>query len=198
MAKRVWFVAPTVVAVLMALAVDRITKIWAVRTLPFQTPVVAIPGLERIFDFVYIHNTGAAFGMLPQAGLLFAVVSIAVEIGLIIWYDRLPVQHFLVRFAIGLIMGGAAGNLVDRLRTGYVVDFLHLTHWPIFNAGDSAIVCGVVILAIYLTFVDEQARKRDAGSAADSDGGLADGSGGKALSTHVSPGRAPVHEERSG
>ncbi|NPV09860.1 MAG: signal peptidase II [Anaerolineae bacterium] len=143
-------------ALVATIVLDRLTKIWVARTLPFEVPVTVIEGIENWFTLTYIHNSGAAFGLLPEGGLLFALVKVAVVIGLTIWYDRLPVQHFLVRLSIGMIMGGALGNLVDRLTTGYVVDFIHLHFWPIFNVADSSVSVGVTILAVYLLFTDQR------------------------------------------
>lgn len=140
----------TVLAFVAVLILDRVTKIWAAGTLPYQVPVTVIPGLENIFTLTHIHNSGAAFGLFPQAGTLFAIVKVFVVIGLVIWFDRLPVQHFLVRLSIGMIQGGAIGNLIDRVTTGYVVDFLHLHFWPIFNIANASVSVGVVILAAYL------------------------------------------------
>ncbi|MGI6207441.1 MAG: signal peptidase II [Anaerolineae bacterium] len=145
----------TVLALAIVIILDRLTKMWVVENLPFETPVTVIKGLENIFTLTYIHNSGAAFGLLPEAATLFAIVKVVVVIALAVWYDRLPVQHFLVRLSIGMIQGGALGNLVDRLTTGYVVDFLHVHFWPIFNVADSAVSVGVVILAIYLLLEDQ-------------------------------------------
>ena len=144
---------------LLAATLDRATKIWVVGSLPFETPVTVIPGLERIFTFTYIHNTGAAFGMLPQLGSVFAVVAVVVALGLMVWYQHLPVQHLLVRIAVGLVAGGALGNFVDRVRTGYVVDFLHFHFWPIFNVADSSVFVGVIILGAYMLLAEEAAEK---------------------------------------
>lgn len=148
-----WATAVTLVVVLIA---DRLTKIWVVRSLPFEVPVTVIPGLENWFTFTYIHNTGAAFGMLPQASLFFTVVAIAVALGLVVWYDRLPVRYLPVRIAVGMIMAGALGNLVDRVNTGYVVDFIHFHFFPIWNVADASVSVGTVILGIYLLFVADE------------------------------------------
>lgn len=145
-------------AVLIVLAIDRLTKFLVVKYLPFEVPVAPIPALSKWFSFTYIHNTGAAFGMFRQGCTLFALVAVCVVIGLIVWYDRLPVRHLLVRIAVGLIIGGAAGNLVDRVRTCYVVDFLDFHFWPVFNVADSAVVVGVVILGIYMLFSEGSAQ----------------------------------------
>jgi len=144
---------------ILTLVLDRASKILVVRFLPFEVPVAPVAALAKIFTFTYIHNTGAAFGMLPQAGIVFAFVQAIVAVALVIWYDRLPVRHLLVRIAVGLVSAGAVGNLIDRLHTGYVVDFLHFHFWPIFNLADSAVVAGVVVLGAYMLFGEDAAEK---------------------------------------
>ncbi len=160
----------TILAIVAVLVLDRATKIWAAANLPYQVPVTVIPGLENIFTLTYIRNSGAAFGLFPQAATLFAIVKIVVVIGLVVWYNQLPVQHFLVRVAVGMIQGGAVGNLIDRLTTGSVVDFLHFHFWPIFNVADSAVSVGVVILAAYMLLDDSQAPARSKVEALGPDG----------------------------
>ncbi len=147
----------TVLAIIVVLVLDRVTKMWAASNLPYQVPVTVIPGLENVFTLTYIRNSGAAFGLFPQAATIFAIIKIVVVIALVVWYHKLPVQHFLVRVSVGMIQGGAIGNLIDRLTAGSVVDFLHFHFWPIFNVADSAVSVGVVILAVYMLFDDSPA-----------------------------------------
>jgi len=99
-----------------------------------------------IFDIHHVHNTGAAFGMLPAGGLLFVAVAVAVLAGLFVSYPRVRAADRLTRVSLGLIAGGTLGNLVDRLRFGYVVDFIDFRWWPVFNLADSAICIGVALL----------------------------------------------------
>ena len=153
--RRRGFPVSTALAFLLAIAADRLSKLWVVSSLELEVPWAPVPALGKWFTFTYIHNTGAAFGMFPQAGTLFAVVQALVLVGLILWYDRLPVHHLPVRAAVGLIMAGALGNLIDRLTTRYVVDFLDFKFWPIFNLADSAVVVGVVILGLYMLLGEE-------------------------------------------
>ena len=140
---------------------DRLTKNLVVRNLPFEVPVAPFPALGKWFTFTYIHNTGAAFGMFREGCYLFAAVAVFVVIGLVVWYDRLPVEHLLVRIAVGLIVGGATGNLVDRVRTCYVVDFLDFHFWPVFNVADSAVVVGVITLGVYMLLSEGSAREAE-------------------------------------
>ncbi len=140
----------TLLAAGCSILLDRVSKWWVVENLPLGEPRPPIPAIERWFSFTYIHNTGAAFGMLPQGKALFAAVAVVAVLALARWYDRLPVDHLPVRIAVGLIMGGALGNLIDRLTVGYVIDFLDFKFWPVFNIADSSLVVGVLVLTFYL------------------------------------------------
>lgn len=97
-------------------------------------------------SIVVAHNTGAAFGILPNQTFLFVAIATAVIIGIVISYRRLMQAPLALRIALGLILGGALGNLVDRLRYGFVVDFVDLHWWPVFNIADTCIVVGVFLL----------------------------------------------------
>ena len=129
------------------LAVDRHTKVLAERNLP-GNPVELIPG---VLDLRYTTNPGGAFGLLDSVPWLFVVISVGV-IGVIIAVSRrLPATSSAV--GLGLVLGGAVGNLVDRVIrgpgfSGEVVDFIDFRVWPIFNLADSAIVIGAGILLV--------------------------------------------------
>ncbi len=135
---------------LLVLAVDQATKLWAAGTLDYGMPVTVLP----FFNLTLVHNTGAAFSFLADAGgwqrIFFIVVSGVVSLVLAAWLWRLPRDARLLGIALALVLGGALGNLVDRVAYGYVIDFLDFHaagwHWPAFNVADSAISCGVVLL----------------------------------------------------
>jgi signal peptidase II len=104
--------------------------------------------LGSLLAFDYVENTGAAFGVLQgQTGILTAV-ALFVLVGLIISYRRVPNPSLFLSVGLGLVLGGAVGNLIDRFRLGYVVDFVAVGIWPKFNAADSAITIGVLLLAV--------------------------------------------------
>jgi len=110
------------------------------------------PLFDRFVQITYTTNTGAAFGLFPDQGVLFVIIALVVIAAIIVYYRQLPDGYRLARLALGLQLGGALGNLIDRLRQGYVVDFVDLNFWPlrdwpVFNLADSAIVVGVVLLA---------------------------------------------------
>ena len=131
------------------LAFDIWTKQWATRTLAGTPPLPIIGELVR---FTYVRNSGVAFGL--GAGLPFPyyVFSIAAVLAILVLFVRGNVHGWGRRLALALILGGALGNLVDRLTTGLVVDFIDVGwgrwHWPVFNVADSAVSVGVVMFAL--------------------------------------------------
>ncbi len=138
------------------LVLDQATKHWALHYLPLHGP---IPVFKGVFDLSLVYNQGAAFGMLQGGTFLLSVVSVACVAAILLMLCRREVfvkvlgldpQDPCVRVALALIMGGAVGNLIDRLRLSYVVDFLHLHHWPVFNVADSAITVGGILIAVSL------------------------------------------------
>lgn len=129
---------------------DQATKYWVVQNIPVQTSWSFFPTLAKIFQFTFVTNTGAAFGMFPQLGGIFMIIAIVVIASIVVFYHHLPTYNSWVRLSLGLQLGGALGNLVDRVTRGYVVDFVDIGFWPIFNVADLSIVLGVTILAYYL------------------------------------------------
>lgn len=139
--------------VLTIVSVDQLTKGWVVRELPAYTPVDVAAWLRPVLSFTYVKNTGASFGMFPQLNSVFTVLSAVVILLLALFQRTIPPQAWIVHVALALVMGGALGNLIDRITRGYVVDFLDVNfwpfaNWPVFNVADSAIVVGVAILLI--------------------------------------------------
>jgi signal peptidase II len=135
------------------LALDQLTKWLVLRYLPYYQPWNPIDFLRPIVTLIHITNTGAAFGIFQGANTLFSIISMIVIAAIVLYYRRVPADQTLVLVSIGLQLGGATGNLVDRLFRGHVIDFIDFHFWPVFNVADSAIVIGVVILAYYLLFV---------------------------------------------
>ncbi len=130
-------------------AIDLATKAWASAALASGEPV----RVTGFFNLVLAHNTGAAFSFLAGAGgwqrWFFVTVTIAVS-AVLLWLLRKEAANRMLAAAYALVLGGAAGNLWDRLTLGHVVDFIQLHaagyYWPAFNAADSAITLGVVLL----------------------------------------------------
>lgn len=116
---------------------------------------------EGPFRITHIANPGAAFGLFPNQSL-FLVLTATIGIAALLVYYRAPYFSGLIpKASLGLQLGGAAGNLIDRLRLGSVTDFVDLRIWPVFNLADSAIVLGVILLAGYVLFVHGQHRPQE-------------------------------------
>ena len=143
---------------LVALAIvslDQATKAWVTGNLEYGQSIPLVPALDGWVNVVYSHNSGAVFGILPQANYLFMLIAIVVVVVILVLYRYMPIDGLLVRAGLGLQLGGALGNLVDRLRFGYVIDFLDAgvspsLRWFTFNVADSALVVGVAVLGYYL------------------------------------------------
>lgn len=136
---------------LLVVAIDHLTKWLATARLAYGDPVEILP----VFNLMLVHNTGAAFSFLADAGgwqrWLFAVLAIGVSVFIAVWLARLR-NAPLLSAALAFVLGGAVGNLVDRLWQGYVVDFisLHYQDWyfPAFNIADMAITLGAALLLL--------------------------------------------------
>jgi len=141
------FVAGVVLSTLLA---DQLSKQWIIAHLHFGECWNPIPFLRPLVSLTYVRNTGVAFGLFPARGDLFVGVAILAVAGILTYYVRLFLGQWVVELSLGLIVGGAMGNLLDRLTYGHVIDFIDFKVWPVFNVADSAIVIGMTILACYL------------------------------------------------
>jgi len=136
----------------LVVVLDLSSKAVATHYLQLYQPVPVFPG----FNWMLAHNTGAAFSFLrDQSGWqrwFFSAIALVVSIGITIWIKRLAPTQTLLAVALALVLGGALGNLWDRMTLGYVVDFIDVyyqqSHWPAFNLADSAIFLGAVLLVI--------------------------------------------------
>lgn len=134
--------------VALVFVADQLSKAWIQRTLFYEQ---SKPILGNAFALTLTHNTGGAWGMLPNGNLLFIVFATLAVGALVFAYHRWQRVDLLVGAAFALALGGALGNLLDRLRLNYVVDFFdaRIIHWPVFNIANSAISLGIVLLLIY-------------------------------------------------
>lgn len=155
--KRGWWVLPLVAGLVIAL--DQWTKYLVVSSLGLYESWTPIPALKGWFEFHYITNTGAAFGLFQNGNLFFIGVAIVVSIVVLFYYWHLPTGEWLLRLGLALQLGGALGNLVDRLRVGSVIDFIHVRYWFVFNVADASLVVGVVLMALLLLRQDAEERK---------------------------------------
>lgn len=145
----------------LTVALDQVTK-WLVATrLALFEGWMPFAWLEPYFIITHTHNTGAAFGIFPRGGLFFTMMAIVVSFAIVYYFHQLPTGTWWVRVALGLQLGGALGNLVDRFRQGYVTDFIRVLEFPVFNLADSAIVVGVSILMVLMFLEDRRTQQCD-------------------------------------
>ncbi|MEZ5524865.1 MAG: signal peptidase II [Pseudomonadales bacterium] len=150
---------------LLVIMLDQLTKHLAVAFLDYARPLELLP----VFDLTLLHNTGAAFSFLANAGgwqrWLFALLAAVVSIALVAWIKRLKPHETWLAMALALVLGGALGNLYDRVVLGYVVDFISVHYqrhyFPAFNLADSAITVGATMLIIDTVWLSRRAASRD-------------------------------------
>lgn len=135
---------------LLAVVLDQASKLAITGAMQLYQSIPVMP----YFNLTYVHNTGAAFSFLSEAGgwqrWFFAGLALVISAIIAVWLARLKPGETLLAAALSLVLGGAIGNLIDRLAYGYVIDFLDVYyqdwHWPAFNIADSAITLGVVLM----------------------------------------------------
>jgi signal peptidase II len=136
---------------------DQATKWLALAKLEYLQPV---PVIDGFWNWMLVYNYGAAFSFLSDAGgwqrWFFTVLAVGISTGLAVWLARTPRSDWRTALPLALVISGALGNLVDRVRFGYVVDFVDwylgftdLPHWPAFNVADACIVVGAVLLVAF-------------------------------------------------
>lgn len=132
----------------IVLFIDQLTKNLVETRIPLYGSWAPIPGLENVIRIVHTANTGAVFGLFQGTGMIFAGLAVVVAIGIAYFNLTMPGGHWPLRIALGLQLGGALGNMVDRLRQGHVTDFIDVGPWYIFNVADMALVGGIILFAI--------------------------------------------------
>lgn len=133
-----WFSATVLAVVLL----DQASKWWITITL---LPGQSIPIVSGVLHFTLTYNAGIAFGLFSHHGHVFLWLSLFISLGITAYYLRLRTAPAWLTLAVGLLVGGALGNIVDRVRLGHVVDFVDLRVFPIFNVSDIAITCATVL-----------------------------------------------------
>jgi signal peptidase II len=164
--------------VLLLVIADQVSK-WLVRqNLAVGEMWAPIPALSKIFTVTHVQNTGVSFGQLPGLGWVFMLVNLAVLIGILIFYPRIPAGQWQLRLASALVLAGALGNWIDRLRTAFlyagqtgslltglprasVTDFMDFKIWPVWNLADLCTVTGVIILAWMLWQAEKAEANRE-------------------------------------
>ena len=132
--------------VFLVILLDQISKAFALRYLSTSP---SIPVIENIFHLTFVRNTGIAFGLLQNNEFILTVSIFVCVVLLLLISLRLRNAKSGYQWAYGLVMGGALSNFIDRLRLGYVLDFLDFQIWPVFNIADSCITVGMIILMLF-------------------------------------------------
>jgi signal peptidase II len=133
----------------LVIGLDQLTK-WLVRTNMALGESIPSEGFVRL---TYTTNTGGAFGIFSSQTFLLAIVAIISVLVFLIYLRYIPLESTLLKVGLGIDLGGAVGNLIDRLRFRNVTDFIDIGPWPVFNVADMSIVVGTIIIAYYLLFV---------------------------------------------
>jgi signal peptidase II len=145
----------------LVVTVDRVTKNLAESNLS-RVPGASVDMIDGWLRFSLSHNTGAAFGVLQNQSILYAIIALVVVVVSVGYYRYLPRNNWLLTVCLGMQLGGAVGNLIDRIQHVYVVDFIDVgigaARWPWFNVADSCIVVGIIALAGYLILHPEAQR----------------------------------------
>ncbi|NLI61487.1 MAG: signal peptidase II [Clostridiales bacterium] len=144
-----------VLIILSIVALDQVTKYLAVAHLRDLGTIEIVRG---VFSLTYVENRGAAFGILQNQRWFFIVLTIIVCIGIAYFLFTQSNTSLILRISLIMVLGGAIGNLIDRVRLGYVVDMLHFTliDFPVFNIADCFVVMGTILLAYYILFIGDR------------------------------------------
>lgn len=142
---------------------DQLSKMAVEAALPLYRSWTPIPSIASFFRISHVSNRGTAFGLFPEGSPLFAWAAVIVSIIILIYNYRLVQAPISLRVALGLQLGGALGNFIDRMRIGHVTDFLDFGPWPVFNVADTSVVAGALLLA--WIFWQEDKKQRDAAAA---------------------------------
>ncbi|MGI6686080.1 MAG: signal peptidase II [Bacillota bacterium] len=136
---------------LTVLIIDQFTKFLVKSNM---AELESIPIILNIFHLTYVNNRGAAFSLLQGRTYLFIAITIIAMVFAVYFYFRLEKEQIWLRLGIALALGGAMGNLIDRIRFGQVIDFFDFRIWPVFNIADCAVVIGVALICWQLLRMD--------------------------------------------
>jgi signal peptidase II len=140
---------------LVLIAVDRITKAWATASLAIGHPAPLVGDAIRL---TRVHNVGGAFGIFPENGIIFVIVSFAVAAALLVLLVTRRIRGVFLRMGLATVLAGAIGNLIDRLMNGYVLDFFEIRGFPVFNLADACITVGAGLIIVHVLFGGERHR----------------------------------------
>jgi len=139
---------------LVVIALDQLTKRAVQQNLALGEALLVFPPWEFV-RIVHWVNTGAAFGMFQGGNAVLIGLTVAITLAILIYYQTLPEDHLFQRICLALMVGGSIGNLIDRLTLGYVVDFVAVGRFPVFNLADSCVTVSVILLLIS-TIIEER------------------------------------------
>lgn len=147
------------ILILILIAIDQITKIWAVNNLMGSEDIIVI---ENWFHLTYVENTGAAWGIMPNSKIFFIVLTLIIILGIVIYLLRERNNlDILSKLPFVIIVAGAIGNLIDRVRLGFVIDFIFtplggLYNFPVFNFADMYITLSAIFIIIHVLFFEDK------------------------------------------
>jgi signal peptidase II len=141
---------------LIVIFLDQASKRFIETHVVYNTSWMPWEWLAPFFQITHIGNTGIAFGLFSGGSMIFALVALLVTGAILYFAYALPAGHMSLRIILGVILGGAIGNLIDRLRQGYVTDFLDFGPWPVFSVADMAVVFGAIALVILMWHEERQ------------------------------------------
>ncbi|MGN7916268.1 MULTISPECIES: signal peptidase II [Lysobacter] len=155
---------PWLIVSMVVIVLDQLSKAWVLSSLPEYT---AVPVIDGFWNWYRSYNTGAAFSFLSDAGgwqkYFFAILAVGISGLLAYWLSRAARGDWKTALPYALVIGGAIGNVIDRMLHGHVVDFIQWYwrdyHWPSFNIADSAIVAGAIGIAVYGLFSKPESEK---------------------------------------
>lgn len=147
-----------IIIIVFTILLDQLTKYLAIN---YIQPIESVTVLENVFSITFVKNTGAAFGILQNYRWLFIILTIIISIAIIFYLFFYSRNNIILKICLSMILGGAIGNLIDRIRFGYVVDMFHFTliDYPVFNIADTAVVLGTILLTYYLLFLSDKPLK---------------------------------------
>lgn len=116
----------------------------------------SVPLIGNVIKFTYVRNTGAAFSFFVGFSSYLAVIGVIVSIAVVYFHYRMPAKNYFLQTALALILGGSAGNLIDRILRSYVIDYIDITIWPVFNFADIMINVGVIMLLLKFMAKEEK------------------------------------------
>lgn len=140
----------------LVIILDQVSKAMVRTHIPFGDFWMPMDWLAPFFRFVHWENTGAAFGLFQQGGLIFGILAVLVSIFIVIYFPQIPKNETLMRVALSMQLGGALGNLIDRIIFGPVTDFISIGTFAVFNIADSSITVGVGLLVLALLLIERR------------------------------------------